>query len=332
MKRVVALEVSSDFIRAVELENPLTAKPKLIRYGEMELPEGAAGESEVFDIELVQDAIQEFWKAQKFSTKDVILGVGSRKILIRDYETQVADLPKIRTKLKFEAANLLPAQMGNAVLDFYPTQLNDAVSGLQMVQGLLIAAPVEPIEKIIAVAQGAGLEVQGVDYLQFGIARVARKAFGAKGEYLLVNVKSNSTDIIAMKFGIPQMVRIIPNGLTTRPEKAAGRHAGDDSSASFDTALPAQTSDPVELIIGGLRNTLNFYANKGGNPTALLLAGEGALSTELQERLPQALQIRTALLDMSNAIEVDTKKSADDPVLRAAALSVLGVGMRGLKD
>lgn len=330
MKRIVAIEVTSDYVRGIELENPLTTKPRLVKFGEIALPQGAAGESEIFDIDAVKDAFEELWKVEKFTTKQVALGIGGRKILVRDYETPIAEIEKIRSKLKFEAANLLPAQMGNAMLDFYPTELKTSDTGLEQVQGLLIAAPSEPTEKIIAVLQSAGLDVQVVDYLSFGIARVARKAFGTDGEYLLVNIRTYSTEIIGMKYGVPQMIRMIPNGLIVRDDKG-GKHRGvADSAASFAGGEAAVT-DPVESIIAGLRNTINFYANKGGNPTAILLAGEGSLSPELQERLPQALQMRTGMLDMSNAIELSKKQSVEDPIARAAALSILGIGMRGLK-
>lgn len=328
MKKIVAIEVTSDYVRAVELENPLTNKPKMIKFGEIALPQGAAGESEIFETDVVKDAIQELWKIQKFSTKQVALGLGGRKILVRDYETPVAEIGKIRANLKFEAANLLPPQMGNAVLDFYPAGLKISETKLELVHGLLIAAPSEPAEKIIAVLKSAGLDVQIVDFLPFGIARVARKAFGTDGEYLLVNVKSYSTDIIGMKNGIPQMIRMIPNGLIVRADQG-GKHRGvADAAASFAGGESAP-ADPIDSIISGLRNTVSYYGNKGGNPGAILLAGEGSLSKELQERLPQALKLRTGLLNLENAIEVP-KKSNDDPIAKAALLSILGVGMRGL--
>lgn len=330
MKKVVALEISSDFVRGVEIDNPLTPKPKLVKFGEMALPQGIAGESEVFDIDAVAAALKELWKAQKFSTKQVALGVGGRKILVRDYETPIGEIEKIRSKLKFEAANLLPAQMNNAVLDFYPTALKTSETGLELVQGLLVAAPVEPIEKIIAAIQTAGLDVQFVDYLPFGIARAARKAFKAKDEYLLVNIKSYSTDIVALKHGIPQMIRVIPNGLIVR-ETAGGKHRGvADAAASFAGGETAP-ADPIESIITGLRNTLNFYTNKGGSPNAVLLAGEGSLSPELRERLPQALEMRMGELKLENVFEHSQKKGSADPIVRAASLGVMGIGMRGLK-
>lgn len=329
MKRLVAIEVTADFVRGIELENPLTLKPDFVKMGEIALPAGVAGESEIFDMDAVKDAFKELWKVHKFSTNVVAVGLGGRKVLVRDFETPVAEIERIKSKLKFEAANLLPAQMGEAMLDFYPTNLKTSEAGLDLVEGLLIAAPKEPAEQILAVAQGAGLDVQIVDYLAFGIARVARKAFGTDGEYLLVNVKEHSTDIVALKYGVPQMIRMIPNGLTVRDHKS-GKHTGvADSSASFsgETTL----ADPVESVIAGVRNTLNFYAGRGGAPTAILLAGEGALSEQLQARLPQALQLPAGLLTMDNAIELKGKKAEYDATLQAASLSILGVGMRGLK-
>lgn len=330
MKRIVAVEVTFDFVRGIEIENPFTTKPKLVKYGEIALPQGAAGESEVFEIDIVKEAFEELWKVNKFSTKEVALGIGGRKTIVREYETPLAEIEKIRSNLKFEAANLLPAQMGNAMLDFYPTELKNSDTGIEVVQGLFVASPAEPAEKLIASLTSAGLDVQIVDYLPFGIARVARKAFGKEGEYLLVNIKSYSTDIVALRNGSPQMVRVIPNGLIVREHKA-GKHRGSADSAASFSGTETSPNDPVESVIAGIRNTLNFYENKGGKPAAILLTGEGSLSAELQARLPQVLQMQMGMLSMKDAIEIP-KKDEQDPIIQAAALSILGIAMRGLKS
>lgn len=330
MKKVVAVEVTSEHVRGVEIENPLTSKPKLVRYGEIELPQGVAGESEIFDIDSVTQAFKELWKQEKFSTKSVVLGLGGRKILVRDYETPVAEIEKIRATLKFEAANLLPAQMGDATLDFYPASFKTADTGAEVIQGLLVASPSEPAERIIAAIQSAGLEVEAVDYIPFAIARVARKAFGTDGDYLLVNVRSYSTDIVAMNQGAVQMIRVIPNGLIVR-ERVGGKHRGvADAAASF-AGGDSPTADPIDSLVSGLRNTINFYQNKGGKPKAILLAGEGSTSVDLQTRIPEALQLSTGVLKMENAIELPGRRGDADPIVQSAALGALGVGMRGLK-
>lgn len=320
MKRTVAIEVTPSFVRGVEIDNPLTANPSVVASGTVALPPGAATESEIFDQPAVVDAFAELWREFRFSTRSVTVGVGGRKILIRNFETPTADIDKIRAKLRFEASNLLPSQMSDAILDFYPVELSQAESGLEIVKGLLIAASKEPVEQLVSTAQQAGLSVMAVDYLPFGLARAARKAFGVSGEYILVNIKPWSTDIVALKNGVPQMVRMIPNGL-----KKTGK--------TEDQSLSGENSeiDPIDSIVAGIRNTINYYNSNGGNTGALLIAGEGSLNAELQERLPQELQLRAGLLSLEDVISIDHRTAQLEGADKAGFISAVGVGMRGLK-
>lgn len=330
MKRIVAIEITPDFVRGVEVQNPLTATPKIVGFGEVPLAAGVAGDSEVFDESLLKAALSKLWIDQNFTTRKVILGIGGRKILNREFETPVADIARIRSKLKFETANILPPQMTDALLDFYPTEIKPSESGLDLVHGLLIAAPQQVVEQLVKVAKDAGLSVEGVDYLPFGLARTARKAFGATGEYLLVNIRPMATDIIALKLGVPQLIRVIPNGVSIRPREV-GKHVDTDDRTSFNTEQ-SSSSDPITSLASGVRSTINFYSNKGGAPTALLLAGEGSLSPEVQERLPQEVELGAGLLSMADVFPGGTENLSQDPIQNAAALGLLGVALRGLKD
>jgi len=329
VKRLVAVEITPEFVRGVEVEGPLTSNPKPVAFGEVPLAAGVAGDSEVFDKSLLKAAISELWREAKFSTRKTVLGVGGRKILNRDFDTPMADLEKIRSKLKFETANILPPQMTEALLDFYPTEIKKSNAGIDTAHGLLIAAPQQMVELLVETAQSAGLSVIAVDYLPFGLARAARKAFGTTGEYLLVNVRPGATDILALKYGVPQLVRVIPNGLTMRPQQK-GRHVDEEDNTSFDSDVKSKVA-PLDSLISGVRNTISFYTNKGGAPTALLLSGEGALSPELQERLPQEIQLGAGLLSMSDLFP-GAVNVPEDPNQLAAAIGVLGLGLRGLKD
>lgn len=328
MKRLVAVEVTAEHIYAVEIEAPLTNKPKLVKHGEIALEQGIAGESEVFELEALTDAFKELWKIHKFTAKHVALGISGRRTIVRDFETQEDTFENIKSRLPFEAANMIPQQMGNPIIDFYPAALIEKESG-NMVEGSIIATPSEPIEKLVGVIQAAGLEVMYVDFIPFAVARAARKAYEAKGEYLIVNIRSFSSDIIALKNGVPEMVRVIPNGLTVR-EQSGGKHRGvADAAASF--AGGQNPSNPVDALVAGVRSTMNFYINRGGQPAAVLLTGEGSLSPELQEKLPEGLQLRTGLLSMENVTKISRKDDGYGDIERAGAISALGVGMRGLK-
>ena len=90
-------------------------------------------------------ALRQLWTGARFKSKDVVLGVASRRILVREYTTQAMRPDLLREALPYQVQDLLPVPASQAVLDFYPlSQEGDQVSGL------LVAAVTETIEQIIA--------------------------------------------------------------------------------------------------------------------------------------------------------------------------------------
>ena len=85
-----------------------------------------------------------YW-ALRFKSKDVVLGVASRRILVREYTTPAMRPDLLREALPYQVQDLLPVPASQAVLDFFPlSQEGDQVSGL------LVAAVSESIEQIIS--------------------------------------------------------------------------------------------------------------------------------------------------------------------------------------
>ncbi len=117
-KTIVGLEVTEESVRAAEVS--LGRKPQLIAYGEVPLPPEAARDSEVLDPGAVAVALRQLWTGARFKSKDVVLGVASRRILVREYTTQAMRPDLLREALPYQVQDLLPVPASQAVLDFYP--------------------------------------------------------------------------------------------------------------------------------------------------------------------------------------------------------------------
>src|SRR4029079_2419991 len=85
-KTVVGLEVTEESVRAAEISVGRT--PQLIAYGEVPLPPEAARDSEVIDSGAIAVALRQLWIGAHIKSKNVGLGVASRRILVREYTTQ----------------------------------------------------------------------------------------------------------------------------------------------------------------------------------------------------------------------------------------------------
>src|SRR5690606_5190584 len=106
------------------------------RYHSIALPPGAVTRGEIVEPHVVTGALKALWKRGKFSTRRVVVGVGTHRALARELTVPAAPPPLIRESLPLQVQALLPVPRSGALLDSYPS----AVAGHGDVHAVLIAA------------------------------------------------------------------------------------------------------------------------------------------------------------------------------------------------
>jgi type IV pilus assembly protein PilM len=239
----VAVEITETSVRAVELTVGRT--PTLIAAGEVPLPEGAAKDSEILDRDAVALALQRLWADARISSREVVLGVGNRRILVREHSTQLTNPVQIRQSLPFEVQDRLPVPVDQAVLDFVPTSQDE-----RGVHGLLVAAVAEHMEELVGALEQAKLRATSIDLVAFGYSR-ALANLGAPGETgLFLGIGEHTTHIVIATDGIPRFVRVVPIDIvaapTDEPPAADGEVIGPAVDESvFATLAPAALAEAV---------------------------------------------------------------------------------------
>lgn len=201
-KTQVAVEITETSVRAVELSTGRA--PALIAAGEVPLPPGAAKDSEILDRDAVAVALQRLWADARITGRDVVLGVGNRRIFVREHSTQLTNPVHIRQSLPFEVQDRLPVPVDQAVLDFVPTAQDE-----RGVHGMLVAAVAEHMEELVGALKQARLRAASIDLLAFGYARaLAALAPGRTG--LFLGIGEHTTHIVIATGGVPRFVRVVP--------------------------------------------------------------------------------------------------------------------------
>ncbi len=266
-KTQVALEITEASVRAVELTTGRT--PSLVAFGEVPLPPGAAKDSEILDRDAVAVALQRLWADSRMTSREVVLGVGNRRILVREHSTQLSNPDHIRQALPFEVQDRLPVPVDQAVLDFVPTRQDQ-----DGVHGLLVAAVAEHMEELVGALVQAKLRATSIDLVAFGYAR-ALAALGAPGETgLFLGIGEHTTHIVVATDGVPRFVRVVPIDIVPAPDAdeapevpAAGaepalrrsRRASEQTGAG---ALHPDVQAALIDLVGRLRGTVNFYRDR----------------------------------------------------------------------
>lgn len=264
-KTIVGLEVTEESVRAAEVS--LGRKPQLVAYGEVPLAPESAKDSEVIDQGAVAVALRQLWTGARFKSKDVVLGLASRRILVREYTTQTMRPELLRDALPYQVQDLLPVPASQAVLDFYPLSEHNG-----QVSGLLVAAVTENVEQIIATLSRVKLKAQAVDLSAFGLARVTAPLASPEETVATVSIGDHTTQVVVARSGIPQFVRLLPIDV---PTSATLRHSAADDFASapaleYASAVTTRTRGAmrsaappgVSELAARLRSTLAFFASR----------------------------------------------------------------------
>lgn len=226
-KTRVALEITETSVRAIEVTTG--RHPTIVTAGEVPLPEGAAKDSEVLDRTAVAMALQRLWADARISTRDVVLGVGNRRILVREHSTQLTNPDHIRQSLPFEVQDRLPVPVDQAVLDFVPTHQDE-----QGVHGLLVAAVAEHMEELVGALEKAKLRATSIDLTAFGYARALAALTEPNETGLILAIGEHTTHIVIGTGGMPRFVRAVPIDIVPPPgEPAVLTNADADDPADL---------------------------------------------------------------------------------------------------
>jgi type IV pilus assembly protein PilM len=304
---VVGLTIVEECVRAAEVRRPSSRNPSLLRYGEVPLPPGAAGDSEVIDADAVALALRQLWADTGFSTKRVVLGLGNRRILVRDHKVPLLSLDQIRRALPFQVQDMLPVPVDEAVLDFYPL----AEEGDEA-RGLLVVAVADMVAELIDTVHRARLTVDAVDLAPFGLVRAASQHVDRDKTVLVTHIGAHTSYMVVMRGGAPLLVRIVPGGVPVRESELLGRHraeieepilVGAPRAGSPEAVAEARMLDDFALRV---RGTVEFYV--GRNPEDSLdevyVCGEGARHEQILPALDRIVGLPSKQLTVGDVMSV----------------------------
>lgn len=310
-KRVIGLDIGTTQVRAAEVEfgsggSSAHARPRLVRVGVAPLPPGAVREGEVVERSTVGSAIKRLWTEHKFGSKNVILGVGNQRVVVRDLDLPAMPMAQVRSSLPFQVQNLIPVAVDDAILDYLPIEVRSGESG-DVMQGLLVAATKDTVLANTEAVETAGLRPVVVDLSAFALARAMARGEALGHTLAIVDVGARVTTVAVVAQGVPRMVRMLPSGGQDVTEAVAGalgvpldqaemakRSIGVGFAQGPETERAAeQVMTVVTALVEAVRNTMVFYnsTHPGAHIEHMLLTGGGSQLPGLGQFLSTATRL-----------------------------------------
>jgi type IV pilus assembly protein PilM len=324
---IVGLDISSWGVRAVEVKDAASAKPTILRFESIRLPEGAVLRGEVVEVATVATALRQLWSTGGFTSKDVVLGIGNHRVLARDLSVPKMDIQRIRESLPFQVQDMLPVPVEDAILDFYPISESHSDQG-PMVNGLLVAAVKESVVTNVRAAEMAGLNPVDVDLIPFALSRVMLRGSSGSGVVAIIEIGANTSTVIIAKGRVPQFVRIIPAGGSDLTDAIRSEAALTTDQAEVTKRTLGLTTTGVSLeqravveviykvageLLNSIRNTLNYFTGARPNEPVqqIILTGGGARLTGFANALEENTRIQVTAGKPFGLVAVDRKFAAD---------------------
>jgi type IV pilus assembly protein PilM len=325
---VVGIDIGSTAVRAVELSGAGKGLPTVLKFHSVPLPEGSVVRGEVQEINTVAEALKRLWSSGGFGSRNVVIGMGNHRVLVRDLAVPKGSMARIRESLPFHVQDMLPVPVADALLDFYPiSETDDGVAGAQ-VHGLLVAAVKESVQANVKAVQLAGLIPVEVDLIPFALSRVVYRGQPDPGVVVQIDVGARTTSVVVTTLGSPLFVRIIPTGGDDLSQSLVDRLPTDhDTAESIKRSLGlapggAAAGDQYAVniirevtteLLSSLRNTITYFANT--RPTLaidrIVLTGGGSTLIGFGQALAELTRLNVVPAEPLGAVTFAKGVSVD---------------------
>ena len=210
----IGVDVGSTAVRVAEVA--AGDIPVVVRAAQVPLPPGVVQAGEVRQPEAVAEALRELWSKAGVKSKQVHLGVGNQRVVVREVALPWLPEKELRDTLGFQVQEFIPMASDEAVLDFDPLGEMDQ-GGRRMVRILLVAAHKPMVNALVEAALAAKLDPQGIDLTPFAVIRAVGTGdegldLDSSGDEAIVDIGAQVTSICVHDRGVTRFVRMLPSG------------------------------------------------------------------------------------------------------------------------
>jgi type IV pilus assembly protein PilM len=210
----IGVDVGSTAVRVAEVA--AGDIPVIVRAAQVPLRPGVVEAGEVRQPEAVAEALRELWSKSGVKSKQVHLGVGNQRVVVREVALPWLPEKELRDTLGFQVQEFIPMPAEEAVLDFDPLGEMDQ-GGRRMVRILLVAAHKPMVNALVEAVLAAKLDPQGVDLSPFAVTRAVGTGdsgldLDSSGDEAIVDIGAQMTSICVHDRGVIRFVRMLPSG------------------------------------------------------------------------------------------------------------------------
>lgn len=336
----VGLDIGSTGVRAVEMSVG-SDPPVLLRAAQVPTPQGAVENGEVRQPERVGEAVRELWHRGGFKSKQVVMGVGNQRVVVREVALPWLPEKELRGSLAYQVQEFIPMAAGEAVLDYDPLGEFEQ-EGRRMMRILLVAAQKGMVNAVVQSAEAGRVEPIGLDLTPFALVRSVgtteeRLDLETTGDEAVIDVGAHVTNVCVHDRGVTRFVRILPSGgrditlavargLGTEDDVAERLKRGEEvEGAPGQDEVRRVAMSRAGSVVDEIRSSLEFYTAQapGARIGRVTVTGGGSKLNGfvelLQERIPAKVDRGRTFEHVKSELSMSPEALAEaEPVLAVA--------------
>ena len=340
-KKVLGLDIGSSQTKIVELS--AGKSKKLLNFGISKVLPDAIVEGEIIDREAVLDSIRTLIETKGFSTKDVVLGIAGRDVIIKRITMDRMSEADTREQIKWEAEQYVPFDINEVTLDFDVVNPN---FGENQQEVILVAAKNELINNLTSLLKDLNLTPIIIDTTAFSIQHVYEHNYEVVPDEIicLMHIGAGMTVINVIKGGSSLSARDVYYGVNayiSKLQKEVGFNYEDAANAAKGTVPVGVSQDSIQGVFESfvsdlgthIERSLQFLSTVTGEEkvSRMYLSGGGSSIPNLLDYLKRRFGIPIEILNPFKNIVYDPNifvpMGADvtGPILAQA----VGLALRG---
>jgi len=312
-RRLIGLDIGTNAVTVAEVR--AGDPPRLVMFGQVALGRETMREGEVADDAAVTEAVGRLREEVGLKRAAVRLGLASPRVVVRQIEMPLMTRDELGSALQFQAAELIPIPLEDAVLDFAILgPANPGDSGEPRMHVLLAAVQEATVLRLVAAVEAGGLQVAAVDLVPLALIRplartvpdlaligssvgVDHSAEAAGGVALadpgpgaegIVSFGGGVTAIAVHEVGVPRFVRVlgtggreltdaIANELDLPPETAEAlkRQLGGNGHDELVARARSSIERPLSVLLDEVRSSIDYYRNQPDSSRLLRIVTTG---------------------------------------------------------
>ncbi len=324
--------------------------PQLVRVGQVPTPNGAVVSGMVRDPSAVAEAIQDLWARGEFGSKEVFLGVGNQRVVVRDVVVPWQENGSLRETLPSRVRDVVPIPVEEAVIDHSILQ-DFQIDGARMLRLVVVAAQRRMLDPLVQAVLGAKLRPLAIDLVPFALVRSVGSLDGMglgenDGQEAVVDVGAEVTSVCVHSNGVPRFVRILPSAgrdvtmalarkLGIEPEEAEALKREQETESPVAGRARGVVASVTGLLADEIRSTLELYESReaGAHVSRVILTGGGSkldrLLAQLADQLPSEVVLGHPFDRVAPALDLPAETTAEAEALLAVAIGLALPGAGG---